>query len=138
MRSKDERLRWNETNAPRTIPTVRMASSALTRTDLRIERQRAIQWWCREKNGRNPLIRHVESCFGFPEPINFRPTAWIWSPDFWSVESVGSPKMTRVFEAIHSRETQLGELKIRRALPVRERRMIGPWCFLDRYGPLSF
>jgi hypothetical protein len=46
--------------------------------------------------------------------------------------------MTRVFEAIHSRETQLGELKIRRALPVRERRMIGPWCFLDRYGPLSF
>jgi quercetin 2,3-dioxygenase len=46
--------------------------------------------------------------------------------------------MARVFEAIRSRETELGELKIRRALPVRERRMIGPWCFLDRYGPLSF
>ncbi|HVR38208.1 MAG TPA: pirin family protein [Thermoanaerobaculia bacterium] len=34
--------------------------------------------------------------------------------------------------------TQLGELEIRRALPLRERRMIGPWCFLDRYGPVTF
>jgi hypothetical protein len=25
-----------------------------------------------------------------------------------------------------------------RALPARGRRLIGPWCFLDRYGPLSF
>jgi redox-sensitive bicupin YhaK (pirin superfamily) len=46
--------------------------------------------------------------------------------------------MASVFEPLRSRETELGELKIRRALPVRERRMIGPWCFLDRYGPLSF
>jgi quercetin 2,3-dioxygenase len=37
-----------------------------------------------------------------------------------------------------SRETELGPLKIWRALPVHGRRMIGPWCFLDRYGPLSF
>ena len=27
---------------------------------------------------------------------------------------------------------------ISRALPVKGRRMIGPWCFLDRFGPLSF
>jgi redox-sensitive bicupin YhaK (pirin superfamily) len=46
--------------------------------------------------------------------------------------------MASVFETLRSRETELGELKIRRALPVRDRRMIGPWCFLDRYGPLSF
>ena len=32
----------------------------------------------------------------------------------------------------------LGELDIRRALPLRQRRLVGPWCFLDRYGPLSF
>lgn len=32
----------------------------------------------------------------------------------------------------------LGHLEIRRALPLRERRLVGPWCFLDRYGPLSF
>ena len=29
-------------------------------------------------------------------------------------------------------------MEIRRALPVREHRLIGPWCFLDRYGPLTF
>lgn len=35
-------------------------------------------------------------------------------------------------------ETALGALPISRALPVKGRRMIGPWCFLDRFGPLSF
>ena len=34
--------------------------------------------------------------------------------------------------------TLLGELPIRRLLPVRQRRLVGPWCFLDRYGPLTF
>src|SRR4051812_2379119 len=37
-----------------------------------------------------------------------------------------------------SRHTRLGELDIRRALPLRNRRLVGPWCFLDRYGPISF
>jgi len=37
-----------------------------------------------------------------------------------------------------ARETRLGELIISRALPIRERRMVGPWCFLDRFGPLAF
>lgn len=32
----------------------------------------------------------------------------------------------------------LGAIPVARALPVRERRMVGPWCFLDRFGPLSF
>lgn len=41
-------------------------------------------------------------------------------------------------EVIPSRPSYLGALAIRRALPVRERRTIGPWCFLDRYGPLTF
>src|SRR5687768_6657941 len=41
-------------------------------------------------------------------------------------------------QRFQSRETSLGELKIWRALPVRDRRLIGAWCFLDRYGPLSF
>lgn len=31
-----------------------------------------------------------------------------------------------------------GGLKIRRALPARGKRMIGAWCFLDHFGPLSF
>jgi len=41
-------------------------------------------------------------------------------------------------EAHPGRTTHLGPLPIWRALPVRDRRLIGPWCFLDRYGPLSF
>jgi hypothetical protein len=33
---------------------------------------------------------------------------------------------------------QLGDLTVRRLLPIRERRKIGPWCFFDRFGPLQF
>ena len=32
----------------------------------------------------------------------------------------------------------VGTLAVSRALPVRGRRLIGAWCFLDRYGPLTF
>jgi len=41
-------------------------------------------------------------------------------------------------EAYANQDTTLGALSISRALPVKSRRMIGPWCFLDRFGPLSF
>jgi quercetin 2,3-dioxygenase len=41
-------------------------------------------------------------------------------------------------QIIPGRRTHLGELQIYRALPVRERRLVGPWCFLDRYGPMTF
>ena len=41
-------------------------------------------------------------------------------------------------EAFPSRETELGSLQIARALPVKQKRSVGPWCFLDRYGPLTF
>lgn len=37
-----------------------------------------------------------------------------------------------------ARVQQLGDLSVHRALPVLGRRLVGPWCFLDRYGPLSF
>src|SRR5215470_13060696 len=43
-----------------------------------------------------------------------------------------------VFERFPARETSLGSLKILRALPVRQKRLVGAWCFLDRFGPLSF
>jgi hypothetical protein len=42
------------------------------------------------------------------------------------------------FVGYPNRKTRLGELEIWRALPIRERRLVGPWCFLDRFGPLSF
>jgi hypothetical protein len=41
-------------------------------------------------------------------------------------------------ETYRARETALGPMTVWRALPRRGRRMIGPWCFLDRYGPISF
>lgn len=37
-----------------------------------------------------------------------------------------------------ARESALGHLPVLRALPVKGRRLVGPWCFLDRFGPLSF
>jgi quercetin 2,3-dioxygenase len=43
-----------------------------------------------------------------------------------------------VFERFPARETSLGTLRILRALPIRQKRLVGAWCFLDRFGPLSF
>ncbi len=42
------------------------------------------------------------------------------------------------FDRFPARETTLGTLKILRALPIRQKRLVGAWCFLDRFGPLSF
>lgn len=41
-------------------------------------------------------------------------------------------------ESFANSEVKLGDLTVARALPVRGRRMVGPWCFLDRFGPLTF
>jgi len=43
-----------------------------------------------------------------------------------------------ILTAYPNRETHLGSIEISRALPIRERRLVGPWCFLDRFGPLAF
>ena len=51
--------------------------------------------------------------------------------------SAGAPANLE-FEETPPRVATLGAITIRRALPVRHRRMVGPWCFLDRYGPLTF
>jgi quercetin 2,3-dioxygenase len=31
-----------------------------------------------------------------------------------------------------------GGISVERALPLRQQRLVGPWCFFDHYGPLSF
>jgi hypothetical protein len=41
-------------------------------------------------------------------------------------------------ESYPNRELTLGSLAVVRALPVKDRRLVGPWCFLDRFGPLTF
>lgn len=39
---------------------------------------------------------------------------------------------------IQPRDKDLGGLSVRRALPTRERRMVGPWIFFDHMGPADF
>ena len=39
------------------------------------------------------------------------------------------------FEPYPGREVALGALTVTRILPVKGKRLIGPWCFLDRFGP---
>jgi redox-sensitive bicupin YhaK (pirin superfamily) len=46
--------------------------------------------------------------------------------------------MSDDIQSLPARETELGSLRILRALPRSQRRTVGAWCFLDRYGPLSF
>lgn len=47
--------------------------------------------------------------------------------------------MSTPIERILPREADLGEgLIVRRALPTRQRRMVGAWCFLDHAGPVDF
>jgi redox-sensitive bicupin YhaK (pirin superfamily) len=36
-----------------------------------------------------------------------------------------------------SQRTDVGGLEVHRSLPRRGRRMVGAWCFLDRFGPLD-
>ncbi len=44
-----------------------------------------------------------------------------------------------VLERIETRTAQIGEdFTIRRAVPNRQRRMIGAWCFLDHAGPADY
>jgi redox-sensitive bicupin YhaK (pirin superfamily) len=42
------------------------------------------------------------------------------------------------FESYPGRDIALGALTVTRVLPVKGRRLVGPWCFLDRFGPLTF
>jgi redox-sensitive bicupin YhaK (pirin superfamily) len=53
-------------------------------------------------------------------------------------ECVAFGATERQFDAYPNREVNLGALAVTRALPIRERRLVGPWCFLDRFGPLTF
>jgi redox-sensitive bicupin YhaK (pirin superfamily) len=40
-------------------------------------------------------------------------------------------------EIFQSREAQVAEMPVRRALPTKGRRTIGAWCFVDHMGPMS-
>jgi quercetin 2,3-dioxygenase len=38
-------------------------------------------------------------------------------------------------EVAPARDAEVGEMKVRRALPQRTRRTVGAWCFADHFGP---
>lgn len=46
--------------------------------------------------------------------------------------------MGATLEELPGRLGDLGGLPIRRLLPRRARRLVGPWCFLDSFGPARF
>lgn len=51
---------------------------------------------------------------------------------------VSEPTAAPTVEALPGRLTDVAGLPIRRLLPRSQRRLVGPWCFLDSYGPLTF
>jgi len=51
------------------------------------------------------------------------------------VESQGV--QTDDLEVTQARAAQVGEMTVRRLLPLRTRRSVGAWCFVDHYGPMS-
>src|SRR5947208_1768438 len=51
---------------------------------------------------------------------------------------VSEPAARPTLQILPGRLTDLGGLPIRRLLPRSQRRTVGPWCFLDSYGPVSF
>jgi quercetin 2,3-dioxygenase len=58
------------------------------------------------------------------------------SPEVAQAEPGSLPR--NIVESFPARKAEVGALSVRRILPVRQRRMVGPWCFFDRFGPLSF
>jgi hypothetical protein len=59
-------------------------------------------------------------------------------PSGWLDECEALGAERPLVQSFPNRHVSLGPLTVARALPVREKRLVGPWCFLDRFGPLSF
>src|SRR5512144_502026 len=60
------------------------------------------------------------------------------APTTTAERCVSEPTSAAVLEALPGRPSDLGGLPIRRLLPRSQRRLVGPWCFLDSFGPLQF
>jgi redox-sensitive bicupin YhaK (pirin superfamily) len=60
------------------------------------------------------------------------------SPSAVAEPCISEPAARPVLEALPGRLTDVAGLPIRRLLPRASRRLVGPWCFLDSYGPLEF
>jgi redox-sensitive bicupin YhaK (pirin superfamily) len=58
--------------------------------------------------------------------------------DVRNMDPCTSDPSVGTFQAINPLLADLGGFTVRRFLPRRERRMVGPWCFLDAFGPIAF
>ena len=53
------------------------------------------------------------------------------------LEIAQDPVRSPGFELTGAREARVGSMAVRRLLPLRLRRSVGAWCFIDHYGPMS-
>jgi len=53
------------------------------------------------------------------------------------LDAVALPVTTDDVEVTQAREARVGAMTVRRLLPLRLRRSVGAWCFIDHYGPMS-
>lgn len=60
------------------------------------------------------------------------------APTATAASCTSEPAPAPTLEAFPGRPSDLGGLPIRRLLPRSRRRLVGPWCFLDSFGPLAF
>jgi quercetin 2,3-dioxygenase len=51
------------------------------------------------------------------------------------VEIADNPVPVMDLEITAARQARVGDVTVRRMLPLRLRRSVGPWCFIDHYGP---
>lgn len=61
-----------------------------------------------------------------------------WSASFGSSRDCPRVEGERQIQRIAPRLAEVGGIPVARVLPVRERRLIGAWCFLDHAGPADF
>ena len=54
-----------------------------------------------------------------------------------NVEVAQAPVQADGLELTDARQAQVGDMTVRRLLPLRLRRSVGAWCFVDHYGPMS-
>ncbi len=53
------------------------------------------------------------------------------------LEIAEAPVQGSDLEVTGAREARVGDMTVRRLLPLRLRRSVGAWCFVDHYGPTS-
>ena len=53
------------------------------------------------------------------------------------VRIAADPAIAEGLELSQARDARVGAMTVRRLLPLRLRRSVGAWCFIDHYGPMS-